>query len=185
MVDWKSKIDEIDANKIDLVLGNFGDLPKFTYNGKEYTFRWPDQRVKAALVKEYLADWAKTIEEMPEGKVKRELIKQMGKEVRSIGVAQLIEYFGSGDRAIVNYLFHCMQGENKLSKDEILNLLLDDAKDEKTGQGFLEFASLHVARALVVYVQGKGREAALEFLRNFKKTTANDYVDVESTQEDI
>jgi hypothetical protein len=35
-VDWKSKIDEIDANRLDLVLGNYGELPSFRLNGKDY-----------------------------------------------------------------------------------------------------------------------------------------------------
>jgi len=40
--------------------------------------------------------------------------------------------------------------------------------------GFSEFVSLHVARMLVVYVQGKGKEVALDFLRNLRGTLKND-----------
>jgi hypothetical protein len=36
--------------------------------------------------------------------------------------------------------------------------------------GFSEFTSLHVARMLVVYVQGKGKEVALDFLKNLRGT---------------
>jgi hypothetical protein len=112
---------------------------------------------------------------MPDGRVKRELIKQMGKEVRSVGISQLMEYFGSGEQAIVNYMYHCSTGDNKLTKDEILGHIVSDTKDEVTGMGFSEFTSLHVARMLVVYVQGKGKEVALDFLRSLRGTPRRDF----------
>jgi hypothetical protein len=180
-VDWKAKIDEIDANRIDLVLGNYGELPSFRLNGKDHKFKWPDQKVKALLIRDYLSDWAKTVEEMPDGKVKRELIKQMGKEVRSVGISQLMEYFGSGEQAIVNYMYHCSTGDNKLTKEEILGHIVSDTKDEVTGMGFSEFTSLHVARMLVVYIQGKGREVALDFLKNLRGTLKTESITAENT----
>jgi len=180
-VDWKSKIDEIDANRLDLVLGNYGELPSFRLNGKDYKFKWPDQKVKSLLIRDYLSDWAKVVEEIPDGKVKRELIKQMSKEVRAVGITQLMEYFGSGEQAIVNYMYHCSTGDNKLTKEEILGHIISDTKDEVTGMGFSEFTSLHVARMLVVYVQGKGKEVALDFLRSLRGTQKKDFATAVNT----
>jgi hypothetical protein len=78
-------------------------------------------------------------------------------------------------------MYHCSTGDNKFTKEEILGHLVGDTKDEVTGMGFPEFTSLHVARMLVVYVQGKGKEAALEFLRSLRGTLKVESSTVENT----